>query len=439
MSNTNRRGNRIQIAGLNLALAAAATTTAATAAGAQHVFWQDHGTLTLPPGFAPSAFLTDDNVAAVDQFLATQTVRAVKIDRAVSPATLAAIYDKYKVDYTFLDHEGPDAVARTTAMVGQIRQSAATGPAVATNKAFVGNFALTPTFADPTAPGGAPQLGYAQYASAGANAAAPVLYPGSPGFRNPAAGNSAAPNVRSALFALPIERLSITTASLPAGHANVPYVDRFNNWQNATLDTDQNPANGYRFVTQDQLPSRGDFRAQVLHYRLRGATAVHGLEGGVEGYTAQQFTADIHQGWTGVAAVNDVLADPRARLATLDTSVNADGVARTIEEAGVVWSGAYSAAKGKLVVLLSNLDATPHAVTLPTKVGGKTVSGEFTVAAGSHEILEFGATGTSWNLVSEQGVFVDHDRAGAGVPEPTGLAAVALAALALRRRSRRAR
>ena len=34
--------------------------------------------------------------------------------------------------------------------------------------------------------------------------------------------------------------------------------------------------------------SRGDFKAQVLHYRLRGATGVHGLDGGVEGYTREQ-------------------------------------------------------------------------------------------------------------------------------------------------------
>jgi hypothetical protein len=228
--------------------------------------------------------------------------------------------------------------------------------------------------------------------------------------------------VRSALFVLPIERLSLTTANLSAGHAHVAYVDRFNNWGNNTLDSDGDASNGYRFVTQDQLLSRGDFQAQVLHYRLRGATAVHGLQGGVEGYTPEQFKSDINAGWTGVAAVNQLLADPSARTATLDTRVTADGTSQPLENVGLVWSGVYSTTAGRLVLLMSNLDDEAHRITIPARVGGKTVSGEFVVEAGSHEILEFGASGTTWGLLSESTVFVDGDRSGVGVPEPTGLA-----------------
>src|SRR5687767_8818339 len=59
--------------------------------------------LTLDPGVTPGAFLTDANVAAVDAFLSTQQVKVIKIAQDVSPATIAAIYGKYKIDYTFAD------------------------------------------------------------------------------------------------------------------------------------------------------------------------------------------------------------------------------------------------------------------------------------------------------------------------------------------------
>ena len=431
MSNQVRRGLSSKVVGVAVLLAAGGG-----AAQAQHVFWGDNGN-PASPGFAGSIFLRDENVAAVDQFLAGQAVRAVKIDLHVSPATVAAIYDKYKIDYTFLDYEGVDANSRTTATVAQIKASTATGPAVANNQAFIGNFGLAPIYADPTAPG-MPNTATV-YASSRVNMATEQLYPGSPGFRGPASGNSTAPNVRSALFTMPIERLSLTTAGLPVGHAHVAYVDRFNNFQNAALDTDGDPTNGQKFVTQDQLLSRGDFKAQVLHYRLRGATAVHGLQGGVEGYTPEQFKSDIHQGWSGVDAVNQLLADPKARMATLDTRVKADGATRALEDVGVVWSGVYSSASGKLVMLLSNLDAAAHTVTFPASVGGKAVVGEYVIQAGSHEILEFGATGSKWNLLSESAVFVDSDRAGTGVPEPTALALVGIGLTIGLRRNRRRR
>jgi hypothetical protein len=401
----------------------AAGGAARSARAQQHVFWGDNGNLTLSPGFAPSMFLLDDNVAAVDQFLAGQGgIKALKLPVDLSPATISAIYNKYKIDYTFIDYETPDAAARVTGVVSQIKASTATGPAVLNNKAFVGNFGFAPVFADPTTASGVGSL--SGYLSSGLNMATEELYPGSQWYRGPASGNSTSPNVRSALFTLPIERLSLTTANLPAGHQHVAYVDRFNNWQNPALDTDGDPGNGFRFVTQDQLLSRGDFQAQVLHYRLRGATAVHGLQGGVEGYTPQQFMSDIDAGWSGVAAVNQVLGDPKARAATLDTVVDADGTYRSLEDVGLVWSGAYSTATGKMVLLMSNLDGTAHRITIPSAVGGKLVPGEFMIQAGSHEILEFGATGTTWNLLSENAVFADSDRSGVGVPEPAALAAI---------------
>jgi len=428
VSNRRLRGGRAMAA--LIALAAAGSAVHADS----NFSWLDTGP-SGTPGVTGSVFLRDDNVAVVDRYLATQAVKAVKIDASVSQATINAIYNKYKIDFTFADYEGADTVARTAALVNRIKTTTATGPAVAANKAFIGNYGLAPLYGDPTTT--APGLNAGNYVAAGVNMASESLYPGGADFRNPASGNSTAPNIRSANFALPITRLSLTTASLPVGQAHVAFVDRFNNWGNAALDSDHKTANGFRFVTKDQLPSRGDFEAQVLHYRLRGATGVIGLDGGVQGYTNQQFESDIHTGWTGVAAVNSVLADPKARLATLDTSVTVDHVTRTLEAAGVVTSGVYSTSLGKLVLLLSNLDAQSHSVSFPTGLGGKIVGGDYTIAAGTHEILEFTATSSrAWTFQDATQVFVDNNRAGVGVPEPTmiGVTVVVAAALTLRRR-----
>ena len=391
--------------------------------------------LTLDPGMTPGAFLTDSNVAAVDAYLAGQSVKVIKIAQAVSPATIAAIYGKYRIDYTFADFEGPNAAGQTRDLVSRIKATGATGAAVIANQAFIGNYNFYPTVVDRTAPG-LPAT-YANYFATGLNMATEDLYPGSPGFRNPASGHSTAPNIRSALFTLPIERLTLTTTTLPAGHAHVAFVNRFNNWGNSALDTDGNAANGYQFVTKDQLPSRGDFQAQVLHYRLRGADGVQGLDGGVIGYTQRQFQADLAAGWNGTAEVREVLSDPNAKPATLDTGVKSDGVIKSLEEAGVVVSGVYSQIKGKLVLLISNLDESAHRVGMPARVAGRTVSGEFLVEAGGHQLLEFGASGPTWNLVESHIVFADDNRAGTGVPEPGTLATAATAALMMLRRRRR--
>lgn len=411
---------------------------AAGSASAGAVFWGDNDG-SGAPGITPSMFLRDDNVAAVDQFLASQPVKAIKIDTNVSPATISAIYNKYNINYTFLDYESASAATDISKVVNQIKASTATGPAFMANQSYVSNFAFAPVYSDPTAAGPVPKN--ADYVGAGLNMASENLYPGSPSFRSPATGTSNAPNIRSSLFTMPIIRASQVTASMPAGQAHVPYVDRFNNYLNPALDTDGDPSNGYRFVTQNQLLSRGDFQAQILHYRLRGATAVHGLQGGVEGYTPEQFQSDINTGWNSVAAVNDIFSDPNARLATLDTQATVDGVLRGMEDTGVVYSGAYSSAKGKLVLLLSNLDEQSHVVSFASRVGGKTVPGDFPIDAGTHEILQFNADGTNWDFASETPVFADDNRAGVGVPEPTALALssmLMLAATATRRsRTRR--
>src|SRR6185503_13776672 len=106
--------------------------------------------LSLAPGVTPGAFLTDSNVAEVDAFLAAQGagLKVIKIADDVSAATVASIYGKYRIDYTFADFEGPGAVASTRALVNQIRASAVTGPAVVGNQAFVGNYHVYSAISD---------------------------------------------------------------------------------------------------------------------------------------------------------------------------------------------------------------------------------------------------------------------------------------------------
>ncbi|HSI35656.1 MAG: PEP-CTERM sorting domain-containing protein [Phycisphaerae bacterium] len=426
-----------------MVLAAAAAWWAPAARG-EFFFWLDGRGSTSAPGVTGSIFLTNDNVAQVDAFLAKQGAgtKAVKVEAVLTQATVDAIFNKYKVDYTFLDYEGANATANATATVARIKASTMTGPAVAANRAYVSNFAYSPAYGDPSAPNnGAAQALSATYASVGLNMVSNDLYPGLGSFRGPASGNSAAPNVRSALFAAPVVRLSSASAALPSGHANVPYVNRFNNWMNTALDTDGDPSNGYKFVTSNQLPSREDFKAQVLHYRLRGATGVHGLDGGVAGYTMDQFQADIVGGWTGQAKVNDLMGRADARLATLDTVATVDGVKRPLDETGVVFSGVYSLVASRMVMLMSNLDERAHTLTLPMKVGGKSLAGQFLLEAGSHEMVEFGISGGNWNVLGTTPVFesTDADRAGTGVPEPGAIGAIAVAAaMGLMRRRRAA-
>ncbi len=410
----------------------------AAPARAENFFWLDQRGSTSGPGITSSIFLTNDNVATVDAFLSGQAVKAVKIETPLSQQTVNAIFNKYNIDYTFLDYEGANAVAQVTATVQQIRSTGLTGTALAAGRSYVSNFAFSPAGMDPSKPAGLTGIGSAGFAATGLNMVSDDLYPGSPFYKSPASGDSTAPNIRSALFTQPLTRLSMTSASLPAGVKAVPYVNRFNNWANTALDSDHDSSNGYQFVTSNQLPSRGDFQAQLLHYRLRGASGFHGLDGGVVGYTPEQFQQDITTGWNGTPQFAPLFAAPDAQIATLDTRVKTDGVSKSIESAGVVFSGMYSLSLNKLSLLLSNMDESAHILTLPTRIGGKTLGGDFRLEAGSHEILQYGGTGTQWSLIDIAPAFVssDADRGGVGVPEPTALAGFGAAMMLLRRRQR---
>jgi len=321
----------------------------------------------------------------------------------------------------------------------------------------------------------------------GKQIAAPALYPGAPDYKNPAAGNSSAPNIRSALFTLPIMRETYATNGLlgrtgsPTGGAaayntaftgysngaqNVPFVTRFNNWGNSALDSDGNPNNGYSFVqnaatpSNGQLLSRGDFQSMILHYRLRGADSVNLFNlatGSVVGYAPGQEQSDVKAGFAASgtpngAAVNGIFSRKNYAFANLSNVIGDQGAdtgdtaPRSTEVAGAVWSGVFdrSGTTRKLAVLISNLSAVQKTIDLPNDIGGfKTnVSGgsdDVIVAAGTHRLLTFTLSSSKWVLDASgnQQVFLDNNRNGIGIPEPTTLSLMGVGVLGLLARRRR--
>jgi hypothetical protein len=433
----------------------------ASSASADQLFDFTHDPLdpakSSPPlvaGFTPAPFLTNTNSTQVGTYLAGQPVKAVKVQ--IAPVTGGTLYSdpNTRPKYTFLDFEGPTAPAQVATQRNTI--NTASGGMVASNQIYVGNFNMYPVPSDPTRPSPAvvtvassfqSLYSAADYFTAGLNMANEALYPGAPDLRNKQAGNSTAPNVRSGFMTLPITRLSLTTANLPAGHKHIPYVTRFNNYGNSAFDSDANPANGFVWNNPiaagagndtGQLLSRGDFSALVAHYRLRGADGVHLLDGGVVGYTRPQFEQDAAAGFHQ-PVIEGIFAGGGAQLATLDTFIRSDGSLKSLEDAGMVFSGVYSLSQNKLALLVSNLDEVQHSLSIQNKIGGKSVAlGSLPVAAGTHRLLEFTGVGTQWQLASNVAVFTDNDRSGTGVPEPMTLGAIGLFAMGVMSRRRRA-
>ncbi|HZL38087.1 MAG TPA: PEP-CTERM sorting domain-containing protein [Tepidisphaeraceae bacterium] len=441
------------------------------------------------PGYTPAPFLTDANASSVASFFNSElasnpnAVLAVKVNQPLTGAGLQ-VFNNFNVKYVFADYEGSTAVSFTRALADNVKASSKSP------SAFISNFNLYSVPNDPTRTG-SPNTGAANsfsnifggtdYNASGVTMSSPAAYPGSPDFvyknPNPNAVGQQFPSLRTAFFVLPIDRVTFTTTSLPAGQANIPWVSRFNVWGNNQLNNAPNftdSATGttyqYAFNTNDpahpeyanQLPSAGDFSAQMLHDRLRGASSYNLFNystpaSSVIGYSAAQERTDASNGWNaaGNATVNGIFSRNNYKIANLINQVPiSPGQYVWSAYSGMVLSGVYdqSGANRQLALLLSNMAPTAQTVDFFPQYGGAsidlnsnngsgTATGQFyTIAPGTHHLLEFNLVGSQWVAFADDSVFADANRNGVGVPEPTSLALLGLGGfgLLLRRRARRA-
>jgi hypothetical protein len=385
-------------------------------------------------GITPAIQLTNSNAAAVSAFLAGQAgqPQALRVIETLTNPDSLSILSGF-TGHVFADFENAFSFTQTADLVVQ-----APG-------AVVGNFNLDPLSPDSTQVNSNNGPTEAAYVASGVGMSNSVLFPGAPSIKNPASGNSSAPNIRSGLFTSQLTRLSNvettrgTTTTIfnqqfplfPESHQNVPIVTRFNNWGNGDLNNGSAEGFDYVFDTTDastpkyyqQLLSRGDYSALVAHYRLRGADGVTTFQSGVIGYTQLQLLADTANGWN---LFNPILDTAGTKTISSGTSINVDGADLSLEEAGAAWSGAVN--DDALAILLSNLSGDAVDIDLPDQIEGLPLSDTvFNIAGGSHELLIFdhfvnvdlGIDG--YLLVDRRDVTGDDNRAGTGVPEPACL------------------
>jgi hypothetical protein len=449
-----------------LAIAAAAAFlslgTVGHARAADFFDWLAEGTNgnnPTTPGFVAAPSLSDGTATTVKTFLVQQKALgnplAVKIRTGVtlSASTINLIFNDGSlgpIKYIFDDQEGAGTIPAVQALRTQLNGTT-TGNAIVAGNAFLGNFAVAPINSDPTRPLGNTGFTGTDFRNSGVNMSTENLYPGDASFRNPimGAGVSTAPNIRSALFTLPIQRLSLISTNMGAGQLHVPYIARFNAFNNTAFDTDPGSP-GVQFNTSmggaqnaAQLLSRNDFQALVLHYRMRGASSFHLLDTGVQGYTQAQEESDAAAGWNN-STVGQVLGGSGGRVANLGTTITVDGSTKSIEAAGVVWSAVTNDNVGSpgLAILISNLTDSGHTITFNTRINNATLSTTVTIGSGlnSHSILRFTRSGTVWGSMLNDPAFNDSNlasRDGVGIPEPASVSILAVGALGVLMRRRR--
>jgi len=473
------------------------------------------------PNYTESPFLSDDASAAQVSAL-FETFRtgapsagnpfgtfskplAVKVNQDLS-ANAKKVFDNYPVQYVFADYEGPPGSSHDP-VSAPLQLSNIVANSAASQQAFVGNFNIYPNAgSDTTRPGstgtGAPSFTYKPFdgfyqqqrgtnfttGARGRLMSNEALYPGAPDYKTPVAAPAVATpgtdatkissfeTIRTNLFTLPIQRLTTATNGLGSSStdAHIPWVDRFNNYGNNSLNNAVDPTGKfqYQFVSNATDPkkggllSRGDFMALVLHYRQRGADSYmlfNDPYGSVINYSDAQEHLDAASGWGASGLGNQIQSHGKgsyafANLANLVNTANSKNLAnypngqphhalnsafvmQTSDKVGVVWSGVYSktafafggaiGTNRALTITLSNLSNTDKLVDMPNSIGGfrtataKGTNGvggvysgdngddDYWVGAGQHRIMNFALVGGKWVLKSNSFVFGGSDSVGA--------------------------
>jgi hypothetical protein len=378
--------------------------------------WHEN-TAPAPPNF----FATPTNYLGVP-FMQTQLNGSaavnkplgIKIEDSLTFAQGLALFNtKYQpgdkaISYVFGDIEvgaSRDVIkSKVTALAGQVRLS------TWSKNAYIGQWDVTPRGFDhfSRTPGfdhagsRAFQWTKQDYESMKVNMANTQLYPGAADFRNKSTGDWANGNIRTGLFIAPIGRMTAVQNVLDQNygglrpetgvnnHKQIPWIARFNNFGNSSLDNADLPGLTYVFQpgpalpdgtpTAGQMLGRGDVGAMTRHYRMRGAYSVNLFESGVVGYSQQQFQDDVRDAWTNDAKLNAIMAQADNKYATMTLNPQVDGSAmggNRAEETGTIWSGQYSlevdnpastakvkgqAGKGAMAILASNLDSVSHLI-----------------------------------------------------------------------------
>ena len=445
----------IAIAGIPAVVQAHPYPKAANSGSTVHWFadWEVN-TNTAPTDFFITPFANDGTVASVKSALQVSANQdrptGIKITNTpLSSASALSLFDStygtsphaiQPVSYVFCDFEGDDSndndqgtIGSNVAKVKQVVQW--TNASSAAGRNYVGEFALVPLSGvgfdysgkggqDPTRRGA---IGYtkADYNNAGVNMANTDLYPGAPDYRNKSTGDWANANIRTGLFIGPIGRMTAVQNVLntsynglnksvnnadrhtawnaqPQYHKQIPWVTRFNNFGNNSLNNTVVAGKPFAFKpglpagsltatqTANQMLGRGDFSAMIQHYRMRGAYTVNLFEPGVVGYTKAQMQDDVRAGWYGqtlvpsaldpnaatpttlsaIAHVNSIYGAPDAKAATMTLNPVIDGTSLAAgirsENSGSIWSGEYSVNMKKLDILMSNLDTVNHMIRFGT-------------------------------------------------------------------------
>jgi len=453
---------------------------------------------SIPSDFTASPFLTDATAAQVTAYLnaaaAANIPLAVKIptNYVITPGSAASnVFNQFSVKYVFADYEGPNAVSQTSSSVNMIKTQAGTKSA----NANIGNYYFATVSNDPSlSPFAVPNTSPSYvtpgndlenaYRPSGVSMSNPQLYPGQPDFRMggvPQTNGTTAPardtaptgepieSLRTSLFVGTIMRLSSVAANIPAGSNLIPYVSRFENWQNPALDSDGNSANGYTFAnpTGNQMLSRQDFEAQMLAYRMRGATGFMLHEPGVVGYSQAQFQADARKGWEaanniygyGTAASPTVKPTP-VTLGDLTVLDAQDHQYHSALNEGVIYQGVVNSSPnslgstGNMTILVSNLSGSSRYIILPSRIAGGLLNSSdlnpgqtlpaglsavdvVAVASGTHRLLEFSRDSNfNWVYAGDNTSAFDSDptataRDGVGVPEPAAISLLGMAGMGL--------